>query len=160
MEFKPGQVCKGVVSQIGDAGLTVTLEGGVRGRVSSANLSWRKVDHPSQVAGIGEEVSVVFLSLDPDRNNISLSMKDLTADPFIEFARTQLGESCIGKVTNVTPIGIFVGLSFGIEGLLPNAGPSIAGIGHVEIGSDVGVEVEYINLQLRQVRISLADHTK
>ncbi|MFD9381062.1 S1 RNA-binding domain-containing protein [Streptomyces sp. NPDC059999] len=159
MEFKSGQVFRGVVSRIDDASLTVTLEGGVCGRVSAANLSWRRVDHPSQVVSIGEEVSVVFLSFDPDRKNISLSMKDLTSDPFIEFARTQLGESCIGKVTNVTPIGIFVSLSFGIEGLLPSTGPSNAGIGHVEIGSEVGVKVEYINLQLRQVRVSLADHT-
>lgn len=110
MDLEPGQVCRGVISGVDDFCLTVTLEGGVHGRVSAANLSWKRVDHPSQVASVGEEVTVVFMSFDPDRNDISLSIKDLTVDPFIEFARTQLGETCLGRVAKITPIGFFVRL--------------------------------------------------
>ncbi|UUU44908.1 S1 RNA-binding domain-containing protein [Streptomyces sp. NBC_00162] len=157
MDLEPGQVCRGVISGVDDFCLTVTLEGGVHGRVSAANLSWKRVDHPSQVASVGEEVTVVFMSFDPDRNDISLSIKDLTVDPFIEFARTQLGETCLGRVAKITPIGFFVRLPSGIEGLLPGSSPVDVGVGHAEIGDEVAVRVDYINLQRRQVRVSLVN---
>ncbi|MEU9377026.1 S1 RNA-binding domain-containing protein [Streptomyces sp. NPDC048255] len=159
MNLEPGQVCRGVISDVDDFCLTVTLEGGFRGKVSAANLSWARVDHPSQVAGIGEEVTVVFMSFDSDRNNISLSIKELTVDPFVEFARTQLGEVHRGRVAKITPIGIFVRLSSEIEGLLPSFRSGDARAVSTEIGDEVAVRVDYINLQRRQVRVSLVNGT-
>ncbi|MEU8462778.1 S1 RNA-binding domain-containing protein [Streptomyces sp. NPDC029003] len=151
--FEPGQICRGAVTSINDSCLTVELEEGISGTVTAANLSWRRVEHPSQVAAIGQKVTVVFLSFDPDRGHISLSLKDLETDPFITFARTQLGESSFGEVVKMTPIGAFVRLPSGIEALLPISEQQASG--GIGVGDSIQVMIKYINLRRRQVRLSL-----
>ncbi|WP_404959578.1 S1 RNA-binding domain-containing protein [Streptomyces sp. 147326] len=153
--LQPGQVCKGVVTAVCDYHLNVALEGGAHGTVSSANLSWMKVDHPAQVAQVGQTVTVVFLSADPDRDTISLSLKDIEPDPFIEFARTELGKITPGKVTKLATIGVFVQLPSGFEALLPNTEPRGGGANRARVGDEFKVKVEYINLHHRQVRVSI-----
>ncbi|MFB7464040.1 S1 RNA-binding domain-containing protein [Streptomyces sp. NPDC056224] len=158
-QLEPGQVCTGVVSAVSDFYLTIDLGGGVHGTVTPANLSWAKVDHPSQVAQVGQQVTVVFLSIDPDRGNISVSLKDLEPDPLIEFSRTQLGRITLGRITKLTAIGAFLRLPSGIEALLPNATPGKAGPFRFEVGNELAVRVEYINLHRRQVHVALAEST-
>ncbi|WP_327414617.1 S1 RNA-binding domain-containing protein [Streptomyces sp. NBC_01233] len=153
-ELQPGQVCKGIVTTVSDHYLNVELEGGAHGTITSANLSWVRVDHPSQVAQVGQSVTVVFLSADLDRNIISLSLKDIEPDPFIEFARTQLGQIALGKVTKLTAIGIFLRFPSGIEALLPKSEPRNVGLNHAAVGDEFEVKVEYINVHRRQVRVS------
>ncbi|MCX5376755.1 S1 RNA-binding domain-containing protein [Streptomyces sp. NBC_00091] len=159
-KFQPGQVCRGVISGMDGFNLIVELDGGVRGTVTAANLSWRKVEHPSEIAEIGQEVTVVFMSFDPDRGNISLSLKDLEPDPFVEFARTQLGQKIFGRITKFTPIGTFLRLPSGIDALLPDSNPQNEWIKNAEIGERVEVRVEYINLQQRQVHVVIENATK
>ncbi|MEV7581824.1 S1 RNA-binding domain-containing protein [Streptomyces erythrochromogenes] len=151
-KLEHGQVCKGIVTAVSDYSLSVTLTGGLQGTVSSANLSWRRVDHPSEVAQVDQVVTVFYLSTDPERESISLSLKDIEPDPLIEFARTELDAVTRGTVTKIAPIGTFVRLPSGIEGLLPTAS---SGAVAYKLGDEFEVKVDYINMHTRQVRVSL-----
>lgn len=155
--LQPGQVCTGIVTAVGDRHLDIDLGGGVHGTVTSANLSWMRIDHPSQIAQVGQSVTIVFLSSDPDRGTISLSLKDIEPDPLIEFARTELGKISPGRITKITPIGAFVRLPSGIEALLPHteSEAEAEGMEGFKVGDAYEVKVDYINVHLRQVRVSL-----
>ncbi|MFF4425949.1 S1 RNA-binding domain-containing protein [Streptomyces sp. NPDC001549] len=154
--LQPGQVCMGIVTAVGDRHLEIDLGEGVHGTVTSANLSWMRLDHPSQVARVGQSVTVVFLIADPDRGTISLSLKDIEPDPLIGFARTELGKISPGRITKLTPIGAFVRLPSGIEALLPHTKSGTEGPEGFKIGDACEVKVDYINVHLRQVRVSLS----
>ncbi|WP_327384801.1 MULTISPECIES: S1 RNA-binding domain-containing protein [unclassified Streptomyces] len=154
--LQPGQVCMGIVTAVGDRHLDIDLGEGVHGTVTSANLSWMSLDHPSQAARVGQSVTIVFLSADPDRGTISLSLKDVEPDPLIEFARTELGKISPGIVTKLTPIGAFVRLPSGIEALLPHTESETEGPEGFKVGDACEVKVDYINVHRRQVRVSLS----
>lgn len=152
--LQPGQVCKGVVSSVADFGVFVDL-GGAVGIVTVPNLSWRRFDHPSQVAHTGQEVVVTVLSVDLEREQASLSIKELQHDPFIDFVRAQFGSTTCGPVIKVAPIGAFVQLEGECVGLLPIS--ELGGSGHaVEVGDTLSVKITYINMASRQVTLSLS----
>ncbi|MFF3762658.1 S1 RNA-binding domain-containing protein [Streptomyces sp. NPDC001922] len=152
-ELDSGQVCKGLVGSVTDFGAFVNL-GGVQALVSSPNLSWVHFDHPSQVVQPGQEVTVVVLDVDAERGRVAASLKDLDPDPFLDFARTMLGCSLSGSVVKLAPIGVFVELESGVTGLLPLS--EVGGEGHaLEVGDGVAVKVASINVQRRQVSLSL-----
>ncbi|MFD8546679.1 S1 RNA-binding domain-containing protein [Streptomyces sp. NPDC059649] len=148
--FHVGQVCKGTVRAVTDFGAFVDLDG-VTGVVTAPNLSWVSVDHPSQVVRVGQEIVVVVLSIDTEREQVSVSIKDLQQDPLLEFARLQFGSTVSGTVIKVAPIGIFVKLGE-IVGLLPCS--EMRGPGAVEIGDSLSVKVSGINIPMRQVALT------
>lgn len=152
--LRPGQVCRGIVTSVADFGVFVDLGGGV-GFITVPNLSWRRIDHPSQVVHVGQEVVGAVLSVDLDREQASFSLKDLQQDPLLDFALTRFGSTVTGSVTKVAPVGAFVQVGEGVEGFLPAA--ELAGHGNApEAGDALTVTVTYINVERRQVILSYA----
>ena len=93
--------------------------GGVDGLVHVSELSWKHIDHPSEVVEVGQEVTVEVLDVDMDRERVSLSLKATQEDPWQHFARTHaIGQIVPGKVTKLVPFGAFVRVDEGIEGLV------------------------------------------
>jgi len=117
-KLQKGQVRKGVVSSIVNFGAFVDL-GGVDGLVHVSELSWKHIDHPSEVVEVGQEDEVEVLDVDLDRERVSLSLKATQEDPWRQFARTHaIGQIVPGKVTKLVPFGAFVRVEEGIEGLV------------------------------------------
>ena len=117
-QLEKGQVRDGVVSSIVNFGAFVDL-GGVDGLVHVSELSWKHIDHPSEVVEVGQKVTVEVLEVDLDRERVSLSLKATQEDPWQAFARTHaLGQIVPGKVTKLVPFGAFVRVEDGIEGLV------------------------------------------
>jgi len=157
-ELQKGQVRSGVVSSIVNFGAFVDL-GGVDGLVHVSELSWKHIDHPSEVVEVGQEVTVEVLDVDMDRERVSLSLKATQEDPWQAFARThQIGQIVPGKVTKLVPFGAFVRVEEGIEGLVH---VSELAERHVEIPEQVvgvndDVMVKIIDIDLERRRISLS----
>ncbi|RCG32611.1 S1 RNA-binding domain-containing protein [Sphaerisporangium album] len=149
-----GQVIKGVVSSIADFGAFVDL-GAAEGLISVPQLSWSRIDHPSEVVHVGQEVTVTILNIDLERAQIWLSLKSLQPDPFQVFARTQLGNILHGHVTKLTPIGVFVRVDKDVEGLIPASEFTRDGAGMPrqapKIGDEIIVRVAGINVDKRRV---------
>ncbi|MDR3107947.1 MAG: 30S ribosomal protein S1, partial [Bifidobacteriaceae bacterium] len=117
-QLKEGQVRTGVVSSIVNFGAFVDL-GGVDGLVHVSELSWKHIDYPDEVVHVGQEVTVEVLSVELDRERVSLSLKATQEDPWQLFARTHaIGQVVPGKVTKLVPFGAFVSVEDGIEGLV------------------------------------------
>jgi small subunit ribosomal protein S1 len=113
-----GQVIEGVVKNITDYGAFVDL-GGIDGLLHVTDISYKRVNHPSEVLGIGDTVRVQIIRINKDTQRISLGMKQLESDPW-EGAATKypIGGTFRGRVTNITEYGAFVELEPGIEGLV------------------------------------------
>ena len=158
-QLQKGQVRKGVVSSIVNFGAFVDL-GGVDGLVHVSELSWKHIDHPSEVVAVGDEVTVEVLDVDMDRERVSLSLKATQEDPWRVFARTHaIGQIVPGKVTKLVPFGAFVRVEEGIEGLVHI---SELAERHVEVpdqvvnvGEEVMVKVIDIDLERRRISLSL-----
>jgi len=116
--LEEGQVIDGVVKNITDYGAFVDL-GGIDGLLHVTDIAWRRVNHPSEVLNIGQQVKVKIIKINHDTHRISLGMKQLQADPWqgIE-AKFPVGTRFKGRVTNITDYGAFVELEPGIEGLI------------------------------------------
>src|SRR5690242_11326516 len=117
-QLQKGQIRTGQVSSIVNFGAFVDL-GGVDGLVHVSELSWKHIDHPSEVVEVGQEVTVEVLDVDLDRERVSLSLKATQEDPWQQFARThQINQVVPGRVTKPVPFGAFVRVDDGIEGLV------------------------------------------
>ncbi|WP_314778453.1 30S ribosomal protein S1 [uncultured Actinomyces sp.] len=157
--LQKGQIRTGVVSSIVNFGAFVDL-GGVDGLVHVSELSWKHIDHPSEVVEVGQEVTVEVLDVDFDRERVSLSLKATQEDPWQAFARTHaIGQVVPGKVTKLVPFGAFVRVEDGIEGLVHI---SELAQRHVEVpeqvakvGDEVFVKVIDIDLERRRISLSL-----
>ncbi len=116
--LEEGQVIDGVVKNITDYGAFVDL-GGIDGLLHVTDIAWRRVNHPSEVLNIGQQVKVKIVKINHDTHRISLGMKQLQADPWqgIE-AKFPVNARLTGRVTNITDYGAFVELEPGIEGLI------------------------------------------
>ncbi|MBK9181309.1 MAG: 30S ribosomal protein S1 [Acidimicrobiales bacterium] len=156
--LKPGETRTGVVSSVVNFGAFVDL-GGMDGLVHVSELSWKHVNHPSDVVQVGDEVTVQVLEVDHDRERISLSLKATQQDPWQEFATNhRVGELVYGRVTKLVPFGAFVQVGDGIEGLVHISEMSAH---HVDLPEQVvtpGEElwVKIIDLDLQRRRISLS----
>src|SRR5690242_14404858 len=113
-----GQVIEGVVKNITDYGAFVDL-GGIDGLLHVTDISYKRVNHPSEVLGIGDTVKVQIIRINKDTQRISLGMKQLESDPWEgASAKYPVGGTFRGRVTNITEYGAFVELEPGIEGLV------------------------------------------
>src|SRR3954470_11571710 len=113
-----GQVIEGVVKNITDYGAFVDL-GGIDGLLHVTDLSYKRVQHPSEVLNIGDTVKVQIIRINKDTQRISLGMKQLESDPWDgAAAKYHVGAKMTGRVTNITEYGAFVELEAGIEGLV------------------------------------------
>jgi small subunit ribosomal protein S1 len=156
--LEKGELRKGTVSSIVNFGAFVDL-GGVDGLVHVSELSWKHVDHPSEVVDVGEEVEVQVLDVDLERERVSLSLKATQEDPWRQFARRhEVGDLIEGRVTKLVPFGAFVEVDDAIEGLVHI---SELAEHHVEKPEDeVSVHdrlpVKIIDIDLDRRRISLS----
>jgi len=117
-QLKEGEVREGVVKNITDYGAFVDL-GGIDGLLHVTDMSWKRVNHPSQVLNVGDTVKVQIVKINPDTQRISLGMKQLLSDPWDGVdAKYPAGGKFTGRVTNITDYGAFVELEPGVEGLV------------------------------------------
>ena len=157
--LEKGQIRKGVVSSIVNFGAFVDL-GGVDGLVHVSELSWKHIEHASEVVEVGQEVTVEVLEVDMDRERVSLSLKATQEDPWQAFARTHaIGQIAPGNVTKLVPFGAFVRVADGIEGLVHISELSDKHIDLAEqvvsAGQQVFVKIIDIDLERRRISLSL-----
>jgi small subunit ribosomal protein S1 len=156
--LEKGEVRTGTVSSIVNFGAFVDL-GGVDGLVHVSELSWKHVDHPSEVVEVGQEVKVEVLDVDLERERVSLSLKATQEDPWRQFARKhEVSDIIEGRVTKLVPFGAFVELDEAIEGLVHI---SELAEHHVERAEDEvkvhdRIPVKIIDIDLDRRRISLS----
>ena len=116
--LQEGQVLQGVIKNITDYGAFVDL-GGVDGLLHVTDISWKRINHPSEALQVGESVQVKVIKFNDETQRISLGIKQLTEDPWLKvFERFPVGAKMSGIVTNITDYGSFVELEDGIEGLV------------------------------------------
>jgi len=158
-QLAKGQIRNGVVSSIVNFGAFVDL-GGVDGLVHVSELSWKHIDHPSEVVEVGQEVTVEVLDVDMDRERVSLSLKSTQEDPWQHFARTHaISQVVPGKVTKLVPFGAFVRVDEGIEGLVHISELAERHIEMpeqiVQVNDEIFVKVIDIDLERRRISLSL-----
>ena len=117
-DLHEGQILDGVVKNITDYGAFVDL-GGVDGLLHVTDISWKRINHPSEALHISQPVKVQVIRFNPETQRISLGMKQLEADPWQGVvAKYPVGMKLNGRVTNITDYGAFVELEAGVEGLV------------------------------------------
>lgn len=115
-ELKVGDVVKGVVTGVVDFGVFVNIEG-IEGLVHISEISWERVSTPSEHVKVGDEIEAKIIAIDKER--LSLSMKQLTEDPWLsEVADLKKGSKVEGTITRITPFGAFVQISPAVEALV------------------------------------------
>ena len=113
-----GQVLNGIVKNLTDYGAFIDL-GGIDGLLHITDISWKRVKHPGELLTVGQDVKVKVLSFDSERNRVSLGMKQLGNDPWVDLVdRYPISKKMQGKVTNITDYGCFVEIEEGVEGLV------------------------------------------
>ena len=158
--LKEGAIVKGVVKNITDYGAFVDL-GGIDGLLHITDLAWRRVKHPSEVLTVGDEVEAKVLKFDQEKNRVSLGMKQLGDDPWVNISRRYpQGTRMFGKVTNLTDYGAFVEIEPGIEGLVhvsemdwtnKNVHPAKV----VQLGDEVEVMILEIDEERRRISLGM-----
>lgn len=155
-----GQEITGIVKNITDYGAFVDL-GGIDGLLHITDISWKRIKHPSEVLAVGDEVKVKVLKIDRDSNRVSLGIKQLGGDPWLDItSRYAVHGRFKGKVTNMMDYGCFVELEEGIEGLVhvsemdwtnKNINPNKV----VHLGEEVEVVVLEVDNERRRISLGI-----
>ena len=158
--LQEGATLKGIVKNLTDYGAFVDL-GGIDGLLHITDMAWKRVKHPSEVIAVGEELDVKILKFDRERSRVSLGLKQLGADPWMDLTRRYPTNSRLfGKVTNIADYGCFVEIEEGVEGLVhvsemdwtnKNVSPNKV----VQISDEVEVMVLDIDEERRRVSLGL-----
>ncbi len=158
--LQEGQEVKGIVKNLTDYGAFVDL-GGVDGLLHITDMAWKRVKHPSEIVNVGDEINVKVLKFDRERTRVSLGLKQLGEDPWVDIAnRYPEGTRLSGRVTNLTDYGCFVEIEEGVEGLVhvsemdwtnKNIHPSKV----VSVGDSVDVMVLDIDEERRRISLGL-----
>lgn len=146
--IEDGQTLPGTIKTIKNYGAFVDL-GGVDGFLHIGEISWGRIKHPSEVVQVGQQVQVKVLGVDREKRKVSLGMRQLTADPWMDAAeKYAIGSNVCGKVTRTTQFGAFVMLEPGIEGLV-----HISELDHKRVNrvTDVVKVDQEINAQVLEV---------
>jgi small subunit ribosomal protein S1 len=160
--LEEGRVLRGTVKNLTDYGAFVDL-GGLDGLLHVTDMSWGRVNHPSDLVKVGDEIDVVVLKFDRETERVSLGTKQLTEDPWTHVPeKYPAGSRVTGRVTNVTDYGAFVELEEGVEGLVHVSemswskkvkNPSKV----VSPGDQVEAVVSDVNRDARRISLSLKD---
>jgi len=159
-DINEGSKLKGIVKNITDYGVFVDL-GGLDGLLHVTDLSWERVNHPSEVLKIGDEIEVLVIKYDQDSKRISLGIKQLTSDPWKDIEKEfKVGEKIKAKISNITDYGAFVELRKGVEGLIhvsemswtnKNANPNSL----VSIDEEIDVKILEVDIEKRRISLGL-----
>ena len=158
--LEEGAVMNGVVKNLTDYGAFVDL-GGIDGLLHITDMAWRRVRHPTEVVNVGDEIEVKVLKYDRERNRVSLGLKQLGEDPWVNIAkRYPAGSRIAGQVTNIADFGAFVEIEEGVEGLVHvsemdwtnrNAHPSKV----VQIGDETQVMILDVDEERRRISLGI-----
>ncbi|RKZ43010.1 MAG: 30S ribosomal protein S1 [Gammaproteobacteria bacterium] len=158
--MQEGMVLRGMVKNLTDYGAFVDL-GGVDGLLHITDMAWRRVKHPSEIVSVGDDIQVKVLKFDRERIRVSLGLKQLGEDPWLDIARRYPeGARLFGKVTNLADYGCFVEIEEGVEGLVhvsemdwtnKNIHPSKV----VQVGDEVEVIVLDIDEERRRISLGI-----
>ncbi len=157
--LKPGAIVKGTVKNITDYGVFIDL-GGIDGLLHISDISWSKINHPSEYFRQGETVEVMVLKFDPDSQKITLGYKQKKPDPWLNIdQKYQIGQKVRGKVHSITDYGAFIRIEDGIDGLIhisemdwsnrPKHPSRYVSVGDV-------IDVVILNIDKAQRRLSLS----
>jgi small subunit ribosomal protein S1 len=158
-ELQPGDILTGRVNQLTNFGAFIDL-GGADGLAHISELSWQRVNHPREVLSNGQEVRVLVVEIDRDRERIGLSLRQLQENPWDTIdQRYSLGQLITGPVTNVTPFGAFVQVEEAVEGLIHaselDADPQVQPRDVLETGQVVTAKVISLDRQRQRMGLSL-----
>jgi small subunit ribosomal protein S1 len=158
--LQEGAQLQGVVKNLTDYGAFVDL-GGIDGLLHITDMAWKRVKHPTEVVNVGDEIEVKVLKFDRERNRVSLGLKQLGADPWVDIQRRYPEQTRLfGTVTNIADYGCFVEIEEGVEGLVhvsemdwtnKNVHPSKV----VALGDEVEVMVLDIDEERRRISLGL-----
>ncbi len=158
--LQEGMSVKGIVKNLTDYGAFVDL-GGVDGLLHITDMAWKRIKHPSEIVEVGQEIDVKILKFDRERNRVSLGLKQLGEDPWVEITgRYPEGSRVKAKITNLTDYGCFAELEEGVEGLVhvsemdwtnKNVHPSKI----VQLGDEVEVMVLDIDEERRRISLGI-----
>ncbi len=158
--LQEGMSVKGIVKNLTDYGAFVDL-GGVDGLLHITDMAWKRIKHPSEIVEVGQEIDVKILKFDRERNRVSLGLKQLGEDPWVEITgRYPEGSRVNAKITNLTDYGCFAELEEGVEGLVhvsemdwtnKNVHPSKI----VNLGDEVEVMVLDIDEERRRISLGI-----
>ena len=164
-ELVEGQVIEGVVKNLTDYGAFIDL-GGVDGLLHITDISWSRINHPSEALSIGEQIQVKVTKFDKDEGKVSLGIKQLTPDPWEGIEnKFPLNTSVMGKVTNLTDYGFFAEIESGVEGLVhvseidwtnKNIHPSKV----VELGDSLEVMILEVDEEKRRISLGVKQLTE
>jgi 4-hydroxy-3-methylbut-2-enyl diphosphate reductase len=157
--IKVGEVIQGVVRRIVSYGAFIDV-GGIEGLLHISEMSWVRIDHPSEVLKEGDVVQVVVLDFDPETERLSLGMRQLLPDPWKTAEKDfPVGSRVKGKVTRIVPAGAFVRMPNGIEGIIPISEVSERRISKItdvlSVGQEVEVKVIQVSSAQRRLVLSL-----
>lgn len=158
--LQEGQVIKGIVKNLTDYGAFVDL-GGVDGLLHITDMAWKRIKHPSEIVQVGDEIEVKVLKFDRDRNRVSLGLKQLGEDPWVDIKARYPEEQVVkARVTNLTDYGCFAELEEGVEGLVhvsemdwtnKNIHPSKV----VSVGDEIDVMILDIDEERRRISLGI-----
>ena len=158
--LQEGMSVKGIVKNLTDYGAFVDL-GGVDGLLHITDMAWKRIKHPSEIVEVGQEIDVKILKFDRERNRVSLGLKQLGEDPWVEITgRYPEGSRVKARITNLTDYGCFAELEEGVEGLVhvsemdwtnKNVHPSKI----VNLGDEVEVMVLDIDEERRRISLGI-----
>lgn len=162
--MEEGTVLTGIVKNLTDYGAFIDL-GGVDGLLHITDMAWRRVNHPSEIVEVGDEIEVKVLKFDEERNRVSLGLKQMEEDPWADMvARYPIGMEVDGKVANITDYGAFIEIQEGVEGLVHtseldwtnrNIHPSKV----VHLGQEVKVKILDVDQERRRISLSIKQCT-
>ncbi len=155
-----GQEVKGIVKNLTDYGAFVDL-GGVDGLLHITDMAWKRIKHPSEIVAVGDEINVKVLKFDRERNRVSLGLKQLGEDPWIQIKARYPENSIIkARITNLTDYGCFAELEEGVEGLVhvsemdwtnKNVNPKAV----VSLGDEIDVMILDIDEERRRISLGI-----
>lgn len=159
-KYTEGKIVSGFIKNLTDYGAFIDL-GGIDGLLHITDISWKRINHPSELLKVGDEIEVKVLKYDAEKNRVSLGMKQLQDDPWDKVKDTiELGNRYKGKVTNIAEYGVFVDLGDNIEGLIrtselnwtnKNINPNKI----ASVSEEIEVKVIEIDDEKRRVSLSL-----
>ena len=158
--MKEGERVKGIVKNLTDYGAFLDL-GGIVGLLHITDMAWKRVKHPSDVVEISQEIDVVVLKFDREKNRVSLGLKQMGDDPWSNIIRRYPeGQKLFGHVSNITDFGCFVEIEDGVEGLVhvsemdwtnKNVNPNKV----VTLGDEVEVVILEIDEERRRISLGM-----
>jgi 4-hydroxy-3-methylbut-2-enyl diphosphate reductase len=156
--LEESQIRRGVVRRVTDYGAFVDL-GGIDGLLHVTEMSWGRVNHPSDIVKPGQKIDVMVLKYDPENEKISLGLKQILPDPWQHIDQFyNVGDEVDGTVTRLVPFGAFVALDHGIEGIIPNSELAEQRVRKPDdvVANGQKVKVKIINIRPGERRMTLS----